>query len=163
MGFYGNVVYQQIGNAILNLLINNSGKNNNLFLDKIPEDSSEIGKSTLSFGSGNKWIQLNSNGAGCDIWHSPANAAQTDSQVEMKVVESSGEEDNQLIAGVSCLSMPVFTYDEAGHVTSSSSVQYSMSNQFPKGIKILSSEKDKMSIEITKLENENTLVISFTE
>jgi hypothetical protein len=38
-----------------------------------------------------------------------------------------------------------------------------MSNQFPEGIKIPSSKEDKMSIEITKLENENTLVISFTE
>jgi hypothetical protein len=64
---------------------------------------------------------------------------------------------------VSCLLTPVLTYDEAGHITGSSSIQYQISNKFPEGIKIPSSIEDETSIEITKLEDKNTLVISFAE
>ncbi len=161
MGFYGNI-YQQIGNAILNFLISNNGKNNNSFLSNL-EDSARMEGQTISFNTGNKWIQLSNSEDGCNIWHSPVKASDSDVQVKSEIIEQTGEEDGQLIAGVSCLLTPVFTYDEAGHITSSSSMQYSMSNKFPEGIKIPSNLEDENSIEITKLEDENTLVISFTE
>lgn len=158
MGFYGNIY-----NTILNLLIRNNGKNNGSFLNEILGDSSKIKGQTISFDTGNKWIQLSNNGDGCNIWHGPAEATESDVQIKTEVVEQTNEENNQLIAGVSCLLTPVLTYDEAGHITGSSSMQYSMSNKFPEGIKIPSSLEDESSIEITKLEDENTLVISFTE
>ena len=122
MSFYGSMYYQ-VAQSFAKILFKNSGLNNFNFLSNPSNGDLEADSRTgvFSIDSGNRWIQINPNGEGCQIWHSaPATK-------NLTVVQGMEKTDSQptspshiteLQSG-DYFKVPLIYYDDAGHIAPS--------------------------------------------
>lgn len=124
MSFYGSMYYQ-VAQSFAKILFKNSGLNKTTFLTNPGNGELEADSRTgvFTIDSGNRWIQINPNGEGCQIWHSaPATK-------NLTVVQGMEKTDSQpaspshiteLQSG-DYFKVPLIYYDDAGHIAPSDS------------------------------------------
>lgn len=122
MSFYGSIYYQ-VAQSFAKILFKNSGVNNLNFLSKTSTGELEADSRTgvFTIDSGNRWIQINPNGEGCQIWHAaPATK-------DLSVVQGMEKTDSQPASPAQITELesgdyfkvPLIYYDAAGHIVPS--------------------------------------------
>ena len=124
MSFYGSIYYQ-VAQSFAKILFKNSGLNKLTFLSNPSNGELEADSRTgvFTIDSGNRWIQINPNGEGCQIWH----AAPADKN--LSVVQGMEKVDNQPaspshiteLSSGDYFKVPLIYYDDAGHIAPSDS------------------------------------------
>lgn len=130
MSFYGNMT-SQLSQAFSRFLFRNSGKDKQEF-QEAQDDILDATHSSASvtFDSGNRWIQIDGGGDGCKIWHSSPVEDENDLTLVSgftKVEDSSQLEHITQLNSGDCLQVPLLFYDKAGHVsTTGEAVAYKL-------------------------------------
>lgn len=127
MSFYGNVFYE-LTNAISTIVIKNSGKNSNSFIvgSDTPVSVTAIGlDNKISFDSGNTWIRLagDDDNQVCTIYHGQPAAAKGSIKA-FDVADETGSFNVTELQPGDYFQTSSFSYDSAGHVTSSGTPTY---------------------------------------
>lgn len=130
MSFYGNMT-SQLSQAFSRLLFRNNGKDEHNFQDgedKILDATHS--SASITFDSGNRWIQIQGNDDGCKIWHGAPATDENDLTLVSGFTQTEEPPEpsyfTQLNSG-DCLQVPLLFYDNAGHVsTTGESVYYKL-------------------------------------
>lgn len=153
MSFYGSIYYQ-VAQSFAKILFKNSGITNIGFLAKPSNGEIEADGRTgvFSIDSGNRWIQINPNGEGCQIWHAAPNTTNPTivQGMEKADIPAAPSEVIELASG-DYFKIPVIQYDDAGHILppSGEAVYYRMPV-----IDILD-DVSTLEAAVTKLESDN--------
>lgn len=130
MSFYGNMT-SQLSQAFSRFLFRNSGRDKQEF-QEAQDDILDATHSSASvtFDSGNRWIQIDGGDDGCKIWHSSPVEDENDLTLVSgftKVEDSSQLEHITQLNSGDCLQVPLLFYDKAGHVsTTGEAVAYKL-------------------------------------
>lgn len=127
MSFYGNMT-SQLTQAFSRFLFRNNGKDRQDFQegeDKVLDASHS--SASVTFDSGNRWIQIQGDSDGCKIWHgAPATSEEDLTLVSGFIQTEKPPEPSQLtqLNSGDYLQVPLLFYDNAGHVSTTGEAVY---------------------------------------
>lgn len=127
MSFYGNMT-SQLSQAFSRFLFKNNGKDKQDFQegeDKVLDASHS--SASVTFDSGNRWIQIQGGDDGCKIWHGAPATNEDDLTLVSGFIQTEKPPEpshlTQLNSG-DYLQVPLLFYDDAGHVSTTGEAVY---------------------------------------
>lgn len=127
MSFYGNMT-SQLSQAFSRFLFRNNGKDRQDFQEGTDEilDATHSSAS-VTFDSGNRWIQIQGGDDGCKIWHGAPATDENDLTLVSGFTQTEAPPEpshmTQLNSG-DYLQVPLLFYDNAGHVSTTGEAVY---------------------------------------
>lgn len=127
MSFYGNIT-ASLSQAFSRFLFKNSGKNSQDFREGNDDVlDAEHSSASITFDSGNRWIQIQGDDDGCKIWHGAPVTDENDLtlvQGFLKTKEPTTPNHIAQLESGDCLQVPLLMYDSAGHVSTTGEAVY---------------------------------------
>lgn len=127
MSFYGNVT-ASLSQAFSRFLFRNSGKDSQDFQEGNDDIlDAEHSSSSITFDSGNRWIQIQGGDDGCKIWHGAPVTNENDLTLVQGFLQTEEPATPNYVTQLSSgdyLQVPLLLYDDAGHVSSTGEAVY---------------------------------------